>query len=374
MKGFEKNFGFGFMRLPEIEKGVYDIEETEKMVDLFMNAGFTYFDTAHGYCDGKSEEILRLTLTSRYPRESYTVTDKLSGGHFKSESDIRPLFESQLKAVGVDYFDFYLMHAQDRGNYGKYKECRAYETAFELKKEGKIRHVGISFHDNPDLLDEILTEHPGIEVVQLQFNYIDYESPSVRARECYEICYRHNKPVIVMEPVKGGKLANPPEKAAEIFDALGGGSYAQYAIRYAAGFENVVMVLSGMSNCEMVRDNVSFMQNFRPLDEREKEAVDKVVDIFNHLDDIPCTACSYCTENCPMDIPIPDIFSCMNTAKHFNDWNQVYYYNVKTTGKGKASDCIKCGMCEDSCPQHIEIRNLLETAAEKFENQEVESD
>jgi uncharacterized protein len=368
MNEFARKFGFGFMRLPETSKGVYDIEETKKMVDTFMKAGFTYFDTAHGYCDGKSEAILKEALVDRYPRNSYTITDKLSDGHFNKNEDIRPLFESQLKAVGVEYFDFYLMHAQDRNNFEKYKKCKAYETALELKNEGKIKHFGISFHDTPEMLDKILNEYPQIEVVQIQLNYIDFESPSVKSRECYEVCCKHNKPVIVMEPVKGGKLVKLPENAQKIFDELNGeGSNASYAIRFAAGLENVAMVLSGMSNNDMVIDNVSYMKGFKPLNNGEKDAINKVVEIFKQMDDIPCTACSYCTEHCPKDIPIPDIFSCINTNKHFTDWNQIYYYNVKTSGRGKASDCIKCGRCEHACPQHLEIRKLLEEAVEKFE-------
>lgn len=367
MKCFGKKFGFGFMRLPEIEKGVYDVEECKKMVDTFMNAGFTYFDTAHGYCDGQSEVVLKQALVDRYPRESYTITDKLSDGHFNSQEEIRPLLETQLKAVGVDYFDYWLMHAQGKENFPKYKKCRAYETAFELKKEGKIKHVGISFHDSAETLDLILTEYPEIEAVQLQFNYFDYNSASVQGKECYEVCVKHNKPVIVMEPVHGGKLANVPEEVHKLFAELGDMSDASYAIRFAAGFDNVAMVLSGMSNTAMVEDNVSYMKDFKPLDEKEQQAVAKATEIFKAMDDIPCTGCNYCTEQCPQNIAIPDIFTCLNERNRTGNAHSDFGYANKVADFGKASDCVKCGLCEHACPQHIEIRKLLEKAAKIFE-------
>ena len=212
MDRIKKNFGFGCMRLPMIGEEV-DIEQTKQMVDAFLDAGFNYFDTAHGYIQGKSEKALKTCLTSRYPREKYILTDKLTANYFKTEADIRPFFESQLEICGVEYFDFYLMHAQGLVNYDHFKECRAYETAFALKKEGKIRHVGISFHDRAEVLERILTEYPEIEVVQIQFNYVDYDDPAVQSRKCYEVCRKFNKPVIVMEPVKGGNLVNLPDDA-----------------------------------------------------------------------------------------------------------------------------------------------------------------
>lgn len=365
MIAFDRKFGFGFMRIPEND-GVFDIEQIKQMVDVFMENGFTYFDTAHGYCGGKSELVLRECLTERYPRSAYTITDKLSGGHFECREDIRPLFESQLKAVGVDYFDFYLMHAQGRENYDKYKACKAYETALELKAEGKIRHLGISFHDTAEFLDKILTEYPQVEIVQLQFNYLDYDDPGVQSRKCYEVCVKHGKPVIVMEPVKGGKLANVPEEAKAVFDSLGS-SPASFAIRYAAGFDNVVMVLSGMSDLAMTKENVSFMKDFRPLDDKEKDGIRKAVEIISKQHSIPCTGCRYCTENCPQSIPVPDIMACLNKKEEHNDKNAGEYYKGAVKGKGKASDCLECGVCESVCPQHLEIRSLLKKASADFE-------
>ncbi len=363
----QKNFGFGCMRLPMLGDQV-DIEQTCIMVDAFLEKGFNYFDTAHGYIGGKSETALRECLTSRHPRNSYILTNKLSGHYFNSEDEIRPLFQSQLEACGVDYFDFYLMHAQEMNNFEKYKACRAYETALELKAEGKIKHMGISFHDKAEVLDKILTEYPQVEVVQIQFNYVDYEDAMVQSRKCYEVCVKHNKPVIVMEPVKGGALVNLPEEAQKVFDELGGGSYASYAIRFAAGFENMMMVLSGMSSIEQMLDNLSYMQDFKPLNAEEQAAVGKVCGIFHSIGTIPCTACRYCTEVCPQGIPIPDLFACLNSKKIVSDGNAGFYYNqVFTKNGGKASSCLKCGLCEDICPQHLEIRDLLEQVAETFE-------
>lgn len=369
MDKIKKNFGFGCMRLPMNGSDV-DIEQTKKMVDLFLEEGFNYFDTAHGYLEGKSELALKECLTSRYPRDQYILTDKLTNFYFKKEEDIRPFFESQLEACGVDYFDFYLMHAQSEEIFKSFKACRAYETAFELKKEGKIRHVGISFHDRAEVLDQILTEYPEVEVVQIQFNYVDYDDPAVQSRKCYEVCRKHNKPVLVMEPVKGGNLVNLPEEAKKVLEDLHGGSPASYAIRFAAGFPGMMMVLSGMSSLEQMKDNLSYMKDFRHLDDKELAAIAKVQQIFRSMNLIPCTACRYCVEGCPKKISIPDVFATMNTKQIYHDWNADYYYNNVHTSPGhRASDCIKCGKCEKACPQHLPIRKLLEDVADEFEKQ-----
>ena len=370
MENAKKNFGFGCMRLP-MNGDEENLEETKQMVDAFLDAGFNYFDTAHGYIQGKSETALKACLTSRYPRDKYILTNKLSGGFFKTEADIRPLFESQLEACGVDYFDFYLMHSQGEGCYPHYKKCRAYETAFELKKEGKVRHVGISFHDRAEFLEQILTEYPEIEAVQIQFNYVDYDDLAVQSRRCYEVCRKYNKPVLVMEPVKGGNLVNLPEEAKAVLENLHGGSPASYAIRFAAGFPGMMMVLSGMSSLRQMQDNISFMRDFKPLNEQEMEAIRQVQEIFKSRNLIPCTACRYCTDGCPQHISIPDLFAIMNTKQIHHDWNADYYYDDVYTGPGrKASDCLKCGKCEKVCPQHLPIRQLLEDVAKEFEKAE----
>lgn len=369
MENIKKNFGFGCMRLP-LKDGEVDLAETSRMVDYFLEQGFNYFDTAHGYLQGRSETALKACLTSRHPRDSYILTDKLTGSFFKTEADIRPFFQSQLEACGVDYFDFYLMHAQSAAFYQHFKKCRAYETAFALKAEGKIKHVGISFHDHAEVLEQILTDYPEIEVVQIQFNYVDYDDPAVQSRECYEVCRRHGKPVLVMEPVKGGNLVNLPEEARKVLDELHGGSPASYAIRFAAGFPGMMMVLSGMSSMEQMKDNLSYMKDFQPLNETELKAVKKVQSIFRGMNLIPCTACRYCTDGCPRQIAIPDLFAVMNTKQIYHDWNADFYYNNVYTGAGRrASDCIQCGRCEKACPQHLPIRRLLTEIAAEFDTQ-----
>ena len=363
------NFGFGCMRLP-MKDGQVNYDEFCRMADAFIASGLNYFDTAHGYIGGQSETAIRDCVAKRFDRGQFLLTDKLTDPYFKKQEDIRPFFENQLKWCGVDYFDFYLMHAQDRNNYPKYMRCKAYETAMELKKEGKIRHFGISFHDKAEVLDMILTEHPEIEIVQIQFNYVDYEDASVESRKVYEVCEKHGKPVIVMEPVKGGSLVNLPAEADIILRGLNGGSNASYALRFAASFPNMAMVLSGMSNMEQMKDNLSAMADFHSLNDQEMEAVRKVCGIFHSLSLIPCTGCRYCIEEsaCPKNILIPDVFSAMNAQEAFHNWNSGMYYGVATRGgHGKASECIRCGKCEKVCPQHLPIRELLKNVAKTFE-------
>ncbi|MDE7401417.1 MAG: aldo/keto reductase [Clostridia bacterium] len=363
----KKNFGFGCMRLP-MNGAEVDYAQFNKMIDTFMENGFNYFDTAHGYLQGKSETALRDCLVARYPRDKYILTNKLTQPYFNTEADVRPFFESQLKICGVDYFDFYLMHAQSKEIFAHFKKCRAYEQALQFKAEGKIKHFGISFHDTAEVLDEILNEYPQIEVVQIQLNYVDYDDPAVQSKMCLEVCNKHGKPVIVMEPVKGGNLVNLPAEAKKYFGELGGASTASYAIRFAAGCKGVFMVLSGMSDLAQMNDNLSYMKDFKPLNEREMQAVKEVCNVFKSMNLIACTACRYCTDGCPKKISIPDLFACMNTKNIYRDWNADYYYSeVHTKNRGKASECIKCGKCEKACPQHLPIRDLLINVAKEFE-------
>ena len=369
----KKNFAFGMMRLPMLENGEVDTDQVSKMCDYFIDHGFNYFDTAHGYLQGKSEKAVKTCLTSRHDRSEYVLTDKLTGSYFEKQEDIRPLLESQLEITGAGYFDFYLMHAQNAKIFEKYKACKAYETAFEMKKEGLVKHVGISFHDHADVLDKILTEYPEIEIVQIQFNYLDYNDISVQSKLVYEVCEKHDKPVLVMEPVKGGNLIKLPQDAQAVLDELHQeASNASYAIRFAASFKNIRVVLSGMSSFDQMKDNVSFMKDFKPFTDKEYEAVEKVAEIFHSHNMIPCTGCHYCVEenHCPKKIMIPEMFSSYNTKKTFGDWNADFYYGVISgEGHSKASECIKCGMCEKVCPQHLQIRDLLTTVAETFEQQ-----
>lgn len=361
-----RRLGFGCMRLP-MSGEVVDYDEFCRMVDAYMQRGFNYFDTAAVYIGGQSETALRDCLVKRYPRDSFVFVDKLSTHLFKTHDEILPLFERQLATTGLEYFDLYLMHAQNRANYEKFCACRAYETAFELKQQGRVKHVGLSFHDSADLLEEILTAYPQIEVVQLQLNYLDWDDPAIQAHLCYEVCVRHNKPVVVMEPVKGGSLANLPEDARRILDDLHGGSPASYAIRFAAGHKNVKMVLSGMSNFEQMQDNLSVMEAYRPLDAQELDAIERVCGVIRSKHLIACTACRYCVDGCPKHIAIPDLFACMNAKQMYRDWNADFYYGVHTKVNGKASACIGCGRCEKACPQHLEIRRLLANVAAEFE-------
>ena len=287
--------GFGCMRM-KMDGEEVDYNEFCRMIDMYMASGFNYFDTAHGYIDGKSERAIKACLAQRYKREEYILANKLSEWFYKTREDILPLFEEQLKACGVDYFDFYLFHAVNRKSYEKLKETDAFEVVKELKASGKIRHIAMSFHDSAEVLDKILSEQPSIEAVQLQINYLDCDDPGVQSKACYDVAEKYNKKVIVMEPVKGGRLANLPDEAKVVFDKFGGGSYASYALRYAASYPNVFMVLSGMGTTEMMQDNLNTFTDFRPFDEKETEATDKAREIIRRVNMIPCTKCNYCAD------------------------------------------------------------------------------
>jgi len=356
----KKNFGFGCMRLA-MKDGEVDYDVFNEMIDTFIEAGFNYFDTAHGYIDGKSETALRDCLVARYPRESYILANKLSYFFFEKEEDLAPLFEKQIEKCGVDYFDFYLMHALSASSYEKCLRCNAFEFVKGLKEQGRIKHIAMSFHDTADVLDRILTEQPEVEAVQLQLNYLDYDDPAVQSKACYDVCVKHGKPVIVMEPVRGGSLVNLPDSAKEVFDALNGGSYASYAIRYAASYPEVFMVLSGMGSMEMMRDNIGYMSDFSPLTDDELAATDKVREIIRTVDQVPCTGCEYCMEPCPMEISIPKVFAAYNS----------YLAAQKTRSEARESlgeaaptalECIECGACAAVCPQKIAIPEQLKKA------------
>lgn len=356
--------GFGLMRLPM--KGAHiDMEQTKEMVDRFMEAGFTYFDTAYSYIIGQSEAAVKEAIVKRYPRESFQLATKLPVWMVKKPEDCEKLLETQLERTGAGYIDFYLLHALNRGNAEKMEELGAWEFGVKMKEKGLIKHLGFSFHDKAESLDWILSRHPEAEFVQLQINYIDWESDDVQARECYEIAKKYNKPVIIMEPVKGGSLAVMRPEIQEIFkQARPELSVASWAVRYAASLDGVITVLSGMSNLSQMEDNISYMKDFMPLNEEERKVIDRVVDELKKTPLIPCTACRYCVDDCPQKVAIPEIFRSYNDYKLYNNLDAAKgSYNWMTGGKGKASDCIACGACEGHCPQHISIIESLQEIA-----------
>ena len=351
--------GFGLMRLPKLENGEIDVEQTSKMIDLFLEAGGTYFDTAFVY--NGSEQAIKKALVERYPRDRYTLTTKLFAALANSEEEAKQEFYTSLERTGAGYFDYYLLHAIQRGNYKKYDEYHLWDYVKELKEKGLIKHYGFSFHADPDLLEELLDKHPDVEFVQLQINYADWENPGVASKRNWEICRAHGKPVIVMEPVKGGILADPIDTVKAVFDKENNGmSYSSWAIRFVASQEHILTVLSGMSNLEQMQDNLSYMKDFKPLNEHEMEVIKAAQKALDEDKSIPCTACHYCTEGCPMGIPIPEIFNVENRKKGSPEFRTLREYSIVTQDKGKASDCIQCGQCEGVCPQHLPIIELLE--------------
>lgn len=361
-----KKLGFGFMRLPLRDVNdptLFDEAQICQMVDAYLAAGFTYFDTAYMYHNGKSEEMLRKSLVERYPREQFFVADKLPTMFLKEPEDLPRIFAEQLERTGLQYFDNYLLHCLDQENYAITERLDGFGFCLEQKRLGKIRNFGFSFHDTAELLDEILTAHPEVDFVQLQINYLDWESESVQSRRCYETVIRHGKQVIIMEPVKGGKLVNLPVDAEARFkEREPEMSIPSWAIRFAASLPAVTMVLSGMSNLEQLRDNISYMQDFKPLTKDEQKLCLEIGMQLASRNDIACTACHYCTEGCPMKIAIPECFALMN-----RDAAQAEYIAL-TIENGKASQCIECGQCEEHCPQHLPIIALLKQIVERYED------
>ena len=361
--------GFGLMRLPKLGDGKIDIEQTKQMVDLFMQAGLTYFDTAYVYDGGDSELAAKAALVDRYPRESYTLATKLCawmGAH--DEASAKQQFYTSLERTGAGYFDYYLLHALQRSNYKVYDEYHIWDFAREQKAKGLIKHWGFSFHADPPLLEELLTDHPDADFVQLQINYADWENPGTASRECWEIARRHGKSIVVMEPVKGGALADPIPQVQEILKAANPqASLASWAIRYAASLDGIITVLSGMSNLAQMQDNLSYMKDFKPLTDAEQVVIRKAQAALNEDRNIPCTACHYCTDGCPMNIPIPEIFSVANRQRGNAAFRGKREYTIATQDRGKASDCIGCGQCENACPQQLDVITRLKTCSEQFD-------
>lgn len=363
-----KKLGFGLMRLPKKDDRI-DIVQVKAMVDRFIAAGFTYFDTAWAYAG--SEDAIRQALVERYPREAYQLATKNAAWiGCKTREDAIAQFETSLRQTGAGYFDFYLLHNLGESRTKLFDAFDLWNWAQEKKRAGLIKHVGFSFHSTPEELEAILSAHPEMEFVQLQINYADWENPAIQSRACYEVARKHGKPVIVMEPVKGGMLATPPDSLADIFEAANPkASYASWALRFAADLAGVVTVLSGMSNLEQMEDNLSFMKDFTVLSDAEKATIGQAQSALRRIPLIPCTTCDYCAKVCPKEIGISGSFTAMNALTLYNNKEAAAAQEnwlVKGHGKQRASACIKCGKCEQVCPQHIAIREALEKVSAAF--------
>ncbi|MBE8952884.1 MAG: aldo/keto reductase [Quinella sp. 1Q7] len=364
-----KKLGFGLMRLPRLDDETIDLEQVKQMVDLFLAKGFTYFDTAWAYPG--SEDAIRQALVERHPRDKFTLATKNAAWiNCKTRDDAIAQFETSLKQTGAGYFDFYLLHNLGEGRTHFFDDFKMWDFVAEKKREGLIKHVGFSFHSTPEELEEILTAHPEAEFVQLQINYADWENPAIQSRGCYEVARRHGKPIVIMEPIKGGSLANPPEQVANVFKAANpDASLASWAIRFAASLDGIIAVLSGMSTLEQMQDNVSYMENFKRLDDSERATVEEARKVLASLPIIPCTTCNYCAKVCPRNIGISGSFTAYNVWSLYKDMkfaaNQ-YHWLVAMHDKNNAGQCIKCGACERVCPQHIPIRAELVKVAKAF--------
>ncbi len=361
--------GFGLMRLPE-KDGKIDIEHVCRMVDAYMQSGMNYFDTAYIYHSGLSEVAAREALVKRYPRESFMLATKLPAWEMKSEADVERIFNEQLERAGVDYFDFYLLHSvEEGGNHDKYEEYDCYNWCLKRKAEGKIKHFGFSYHGSPELLADVLDRHPEVEFVQIQLNYLDRTNPVVRSQRLYEILRDRNIPIIVMEPVRGGMLANMDHAIEAKFKARQPErSVASWALRFVASLPGVMTVLSGMTSEEQMKDNIHTFTDFEPMADDEFRLIDEVTEEILKVPQIGCTACKYCCDGCPMKISIPDVFRTVNTMRRYpDDWRAQNFYSVLTERSGKASSCIGCGQCESVCPQHLPIIALLKEASEMLD-------
>ena len=360
---------FGLMRLPKMPDGSIDVPQVCEMADRFIAAGGTYFDTAYVYDGGGSEKAFKAAVVDRYPRDTYTLATKLHATiGATDEKSAKQEFQTSLERTGAGFFDYYLLHAMQRSLYKKYDEYGLWDFIKEQKAKGLIRHWGFSFHADPGLLEELLKAHPDTEFVQLQINYADWENPGVASRRNWEICKAYGKPVMIMEPVKGGILADPIPEVKAVFDAYGADvSYASWALRFAAGLDNVHAVLSGMSDLAQMEDNLKTMMDFRPLDDAEMELIHRAQKALNADRSIPCTACHYCTKGCPMEIPIPEIFNVINRRKGSPEFRTIREYNNVTVGRGTAGACIACGQCEGACPQGLPIISLLQKCAAELE-------
>ena len=373
----EKKLGFGLMRMPLLDANndaAVDVEQVKRMVDLFLAKGFTYFDTAIMYNGFASQKVAKEALVDRYPRDRFTLATKLHDAFFNSLEERDKIFNDQLEQTGAGFFDYYLLHGIEARSYQKYEQFDCFNWLLDKKEQGLVKHAGFSYHDTPELLDEILTKHPEMEFVQLQINYLDWESEWIQSKKVYEVATKHDKPVIVMEPVKGGTLAKVPAEADQLLKEREPElSVPSWAIRFAASLPNVMMVLSGMSTEAQMADNLSYMEDFRPLTEEEIQLTQRVAKIINDQIAIPCTGCSYCTEGCPMQIPIPKYFSLYNEDMREDLEEKGWTINFTNYEKlaehfSKAMDCIGCGQCEGVCPQHLPIIELLQKVSAHFDH------
>ena len=363
-----KKLGFGLMRLPKLEDKSDDIEQVKQMVDVFMEAGGNYFDTARGY--GNSESSIRQALVERYPRESfYLATKNAAWLGAKNEAEAKAFFDTSLEQTGAGYFDFYLIHNTGNVRIKVFDEYGMWDWFKELKAEGKVKHIGFSHHDNAEVLDQLLTAHPEMEFVQLQVNYADWDSGTIQSRACVEVARKHGKPIVVMEPIRGGQLANPPEPVAQILREVAPDErFAELALRFAMGTEGVLTVLSGMSTLEQMQDNARLLKSFEPLTDAELEVLQRAQAKLAEIVEVPCTACHYCMKECPQQINISGVMDCINRNALYGLQAGKGQYGFETLFGGKASDCIQCGQCEDACPQSIPIIEKLEKAASLFDN------
>lgn len=366
--------GFGLMRLPMIDSEI-DIEQTKDMVDLFLEEGFTYFDTAYGYLNQRSEGAAKIALVDRHPRESFQLATKLPAWNAATAEDAKQMFFTSLERAGVEYFDFYLLHNLGGTRTTLFEEWKIWEFVEEQKAQGRIKNLGFSIHDGAKALEDVLTKHPSVDFVQLQLNYADWHSTVVQSKACYEVATSHKVPIIVMEPIRGGALANPPAELQEIFKAENPDMpFAVWALKYVAGLDNIVTVLSGMSTIEQMRENIQYMKHMTALTSSEQVAVEKAQKALENIPSIPCTVCRYCEKDCPKNILIPDIFSAMNKKLIYGDAAGAkgsYHFvtrDVHEKKGAKASDCVACGKCETVCPQYIHIIEELQQIAQSFDS------
>lgn len=368
-------YGFGAMRLPLVNDdfNVIDLEQTQEMVDYYMNAGYNYFDTAYSYNNGASEKALKKCLVEKYPREDFFIADKLPSFALTRKEEMEIIFAEQLERCGVDYFDYYLLHNVSTWTLDALRKFDAYEFIKGLKDEGKVKHIGISLHDNAEILKEVLEEMPEIEFVQLQINYLDWDNESIQSRECYELAREYGKDIIIMEPLKGGTLANVPEEVEKSFKEYNPKlSPAGWALRYAASLEGVISVLSGASNLEQLKDNLHSMEDFKAINSKEQELIDNAVEIIKESVVIPCTQCNYCIEECPHGIPIPKYFELYNIEKRLPSIGfspQQVYYRTYAMKSARGSECDHCCACVEKCPQHLDIPGFMEDVVELFEDE-----